>query len=403
MQLSLEHKATKTVQTFELSEKFLDINPDELIVHIGLDTYILKTTKTEKELDRERRIKAFQEQEFDEMANMFPDFGELRADHPSYKQLLEDIEQELIKRVKASEALKSIYEEEEDKVPLIRQLLEGFATHISILRAAESFSKEAQTRRTHKSFPLDYCNRFMNLMRDILSNKYDSVELINKDYSVIFQDLEIDERAKVGLLELLTTLHDFTKYLGDVNRAGKKMEIYEIKQSLDKRAEATYNDVKSYRLACLEDGGNIEYVHEDKFADYMLKFSNLLNNTIASLTDLDKKHSTATLDELELRHYVDKAISDLYSTSDKYLLQFTLDERDISESGNAYIVAYYQAIYASSDKANQQGDSAYAGMFAHLVNLQLQQHSLIKETNFPKDLDKFKKYVEDEYTNILQR
>ncbi len=402
MQLSIEHKESNINQTFEIDNKFFGVSPEDLIIHIGLDTYKLKTTKTDKELDIEKRLKVFGEQEFDSMANMFPTFGTVQ-NATEGKILIDAVNIELEKRISTSETTKDIYIECEEKDKLVRRVLESFAKHIAILRGVESYAKEAAQRITHPCFPIDYSNRFMTFLRHILNNEYKLIEDIARDYSRIFQDIDLDDRAKIGLIGLFGMLDEFTKYLGELTQSEKHIEIYEVFKVLSRKAEASLKAIKEFKAECLSDSRVDTHLHEDKFSDYIIKYTNTINTCITALTDLDKKHLTSNMDQLELRHYVDTIISNMYSTCDKLLLQYTLDPRTISKAEDAYILAYYTSIYASAEKDSSSTDTRYATMFRHIVNISLQQKALANKLEFPETIDKMKKYVEDEYTNILHK
>jgi len=404
MQLSIEHKASNINQTFEIDDKFFGVAPEDLLVHIGLNTYTLKTTKTEKECDIEKRLAVFADQEFDSMSTLFPDFGSPQSDVDIYRKLIEAIQHELKRRLNTSDVTKLMYEEYDEKDKLLRMVLESFAKHVAARKGVENFAKEAKKRITHPCFPIDYSNRLMTYMRHILNDDYTDIDIINKEYTDIFQDIEMDNRAKVGLIGILSVLEKFTHYLGDISNAGKKVELYEVSRGLKRHAENSFEAIKQFKNDCLSDSRVDVRLHDDKFSDYIIKYNNAVDLCINTLTDLDKKQVTAAMDQLELRHYIDTAIGNLYSTCDKLLLQYTLDTRDISQAEDAYIIGFYSAVYATAEKDDSTTpDNRYAIMFRNIVNISLQQNSLLKNMNFPTDISIIKKYVEDEYTNILHK
>ena len=400
-QLAIEHKATNKHQVFELNDNFDTLNPEELIVHIGLDTYTLKTTKTEKELDLEKRVEFFQEKEFPILLEMFKEFGEVQSDGETHSKLVIAIKDELVKRIETSDSLKTIYAEMEDKDTFIHKLMESFAQHTAMLKGIKNYTEDALKRRTHKCFPMDYCNRVLNVMRDILQDKYTNLDELNTNFSRVFQDASIDTRPKVGLMSIILGLEEFTKFLADVMRAGKKVEIYEIKDTLHNKAEFTFGIINDFKNKCVNDSKDIQFTHNDKFTDYILQFHDAVDVCIKELTDLDKKQHTANMDDLELRHYIDTTIQELYTLCDSIILKYTMDNREeLSEYEDAYIVGYYTSIYSTCENKTTD-DNKYIELYRHLVNLNMQQQTLFEKTGFPDDSIKFKQYVEHEYTNIL--
>lgn len=401
IQLAIEHKNTKKHQVFELKDDFDNISPSELIVHIGLDTYTLKTTKTEAELDLEKRIEFFKEKEFPDMFIMFKEFGEMQTDTEKHSKLLLEIKNNLIKRIESSDSLKTIYSNMEDKESLIHKLMEAFAQHTAIYRGIENYAKDAIVRRTHKCFPIDYCTRVLNVMRNILQDKYESIDILNKDFSKIFQDASMDPRPKVGMMSIIVGLEEFTKFLADIMRAGKKVEIYEINYKLHEKAEFTFGVINDFKNKCLEDGKNIVQIHDDKFTDYIIQFHNCVNTCIQELTNLDKKKNTSNMDQLELRHYIDETIQDLFTACDNIILKYTMDSRpELPEAEDAYIAGYYTSVYSTCENKDDT-DNKYIELYRHLLNLNMQQKTLFEKTNFPSNQIEFKQYVEREYTNIL--
>lgn len=402
MEIAVEHKKSKRHQTFTLSDDLSSVPVEELTIHLGLDTYTLKTTKTEKEQDTEKRIEFFQNNEYAELAAKYDKFGILPGDSNEHKELLKLIETDMISKVKQSEALKDVYKETDNKKAFIHKLMLGFAEYVAMVRGIEHYAKHAKDRRTHKCYPIDYCNRIMNVMRKILNNKFKDLDELNKEYSQIFQDANTDERPNVGLTGMLVALEEFTRYMADVMRAGRKIELYEIIEKLKEKAELTFTLINNFKKHCIEDGKHPNPIYKDKFADYIMMFHTASVSCVDQLVNLDTKHHTSNMDELELRHYVNTTIEALFTKCDDIILKYTMDKRgDLPVALDSYIVGYYSSIYSLCDKDRDEIENKYVELFRHLSNLNMQQKTLFKETGFPDKLEKFKQYVEDEYTNIL--
>lgn len=401
MQLALEDSKLKKHQVFELNKDFEESSIDDLIVHIGLNTYTLKTTKTEKDLELEKKVELFKEKEFPSILEMFPTFGEVPTDAIEYDSLLENIRNELIKRITTSDILKDDYNTLENKDGFIHDALLAFAHYTAMIRGIKNFAADSDKRKLHKCFPLDYSERILNMMRKLLQDKYNSIDEFNKEFSIMFQDIDMDDRPKIGLLKLIVALEELTKFLAEAIHKGRKVELYEIKEVLHDKAELVFTVITKFKNDCIKEGKNTEYLNVDRFADYILRFQIVTKNCITALTDLDKRHNTSNMDSLELRHYIDSAIEQLYSDCDIVILRYTMDIRpDCSKAEDAYILAYYNSIYSTCEKKDDS-ENKYVNLYRHLLNLDMQQKTLFEKLNFPSVLEEFKKYVEHEYTNIL--
>lgn len=402
MEIAIEHKQSKKHQVFELDGCFEEVPVEELTVHIGLDTYKLVTTKSDEELDLEKRMQFFEDSEFSKMAMNHQEFGVIPADDPKHAELLKDIESEMVEKVKSSDALKDKYEKSDDKVKFIRRLMMKFADYIAMIRGMESYMENAKERQTHKCFPIDYCNRVMDVMRNIMNDKYKNIDDFNKDYSLIFQDAQMDKRPNVGLPNIIMALESFTVYMADVMRAGRKVEMYEISARLKDEASKAFDHVSSFRKYCIQDGRRTPKL-EDKFADYMMEFHHASTRCVRKIKELDKRFVDKKIDELELQHYVNEIITGLFTKCDELILQYTMDEREeLPVHLDSYIVGYYSSIYSFTEKDKEEIGNRYVELYRHLLNLNMQQETLYKEMDFPNTLDKYKKYVEDEYENILR-
>lgn len=403
MQIAIENKLTGKHKVIELDDSFGDIQPENILVHLGMSTFTLQTTLTKEQQEEKRKIELFQKETFNELIKEFSRFGEISAGTPEHAELLKNIEIAMIEKLSKSVYTKTIYESSTNKAKLVREQMVAFAHYVALIKGVQEQNKAAVGRRTDECFPLDYAQRILTIMRDILQDKYESIEKINKDFSQVFQDASIDTRPHVGIPKLITGLQDMTRLLADITNAGRPVDILEARQALHSKAEVVVKVVNEFKNDCIKAGKNIVTLHDDKFADYILKFYNQTTKCIDALTSLDKQYKTSNMDELELRHYIDTILEQLYTECDELLLQYTMDERDkLPECENAYIVGYHTSILSTCNKKDET-DNRYTEAFRHLLNLNKQQHTLFIKMKFPDTLEEFKKYVETEFTNILQR
>jgi hypothetical protein len=402
-QIGIEDKKTGKHQVLELNDDFDNMQPEDLVVHLGLDTYTLTTTKTKEELDLERRVEFFQEKEFPGLMDLFPEFGEVQSDPEKHMELIKSVQDKLEERVMESETLKEHYSSLKNKEAFIKDMMMSFAQQVAVVKGIEAHARDAEIRRTHKCFPLDYSNRIMDVMRKILNDKYKDLDTLNKEFSSVFQDATVDTRPKVGMLRMLVGLEEFTKFLADVMRAGREVRMWEISEPLKEKAELTYTLINKFKNSCIKESKANTSLNEDKFADYLTQFYNLSVKCVEDLTDLDKRQETMDMDQLELRHHVDTIVETLFTECDGVILRYTMDERpDIAESHNSYIIAFYDSLYSVCDNT-EKSNNRYVELYRHLINLTMQQKTLFEKTGFPDKLDEFKQYVEREYTNILRK